>query len=289
MSSSPPAVPDPGSNGSQSSRGAHRRVPPTVLGVVGVVVVALVVLGVRSAPDAGGAAVTPAAGTVSARPGAPAASPSTVAQPGLGAAPRPEAKRTDAQRATGLRADGTAAKVPAHGSGHFTAAHRSHPTSATRGRLIRFDVSVEYGLAVDADQAALLIARVLDDDRSWRGLGTGRFTLVPAGQTADVHAFLATPGTTDQLCAPLLTRGKVSCQNGSRVVLNAERWVNGAAAFGDDTTGYRRYLVNHEFGHALGHGHVGCPGRGELAPVMMQQTKGLRGCRPNSWPTRTGG
>lgn len=104
-----------------------------------------------------------------------------------------------------------------------------------------------------------------------------------------MHAYLATLGTTDELCAPLLTRGRVSCQNGSRVVLNAERWVDGAAAYGDDTAGYRRYLVNHEFGHALGRNHVGCPGRGRLAPVMMQQTKGLGSCRPNSWPTRTGG
>jgi hypothetical protein len=130
---------------------------------------------------------------------------------------------------------------------------------------------------------------VLDDDRGWRSTDHVAFRLVPVGTRTDLHAYLATPATTDRLCAPLLTRGQVSCQNGRRVVLNAARWVHGAPTFGRDTAGYRRYLVNHEFGHALGHPHVGCPGRGRLAPVMLQQTKGLRGCRANPWPRRTHG
>ena len=88
----------------------------------------------------------------------------------------------------------------------------------------------------------------------------------------------------DRLCAPIRTAGIYSCQLGQRVVLNHRRWMNGAPSYRGDLSGYRRMLVNHEVGHRLGLGHRSCPGRGRLAPVMMQQTKGLGACRRNTWP-----
>jgi hypothetical protein len=178
--------------------------------------------------------------------------------------------------------------VPDTGPGTYATARQSVDAASTSGRLIRYDVRVEDTLDIEPAEAAKQIASVLNDERSWRATGRWRFELVPAGEQAELHAYLVTPGTTDRLCAPLLTRGEVSCQSGNKVVLNAKRWVLGADAYGADLKNYRRYLVNHEFGHYLGYQHVQCPGSGRSAPVMMQQTKGLGGCRKNPWPRSTG-
>jgi hypothetical protein len=174
--------------------------------------------------------------------------------------------------------------VPESGPGTFQAAERTVRSRSSHGALIRYDVRVEDGLSIDPDKAAVLIQGVLDDARSWRSTRRWRFDLTPVGQSATRHVYIVTPKTTDRLCAPYLTRGEVSCQNGNRVVLNAKRWLLGADSYGSDLTNYRRYLVNHEFGHALGKHHVDCPGPGRLAPVMMQQTKGLGACKKNPWP-----
>jgi ssRNA-specific RNase YbeY (16S rRNA maturation enzyme) len=173
--------------------------------------------------------------------------------------------------------------VPATGPGTYDGAGQRVKSASNAGRLIRFDVKVEDNLEISADAAANVIAGVLNDQRSWRGSGRWRFELVSGSDQAELHAYIVTPGTTDRLCAPLQTRGEVSCQNGNRIVLNAKRWQQGAKSYGTDLTNYRRYLVNHEFGHYLGYGHVQCPGRGQLAPIMLQQTKGLDGCRKNPW------
>jgi hypothetical protein len=174
--------------------------------------------------------------------------------------------------------------VPATGPGTYQPAHERVKPASDAGRLIRFDVKIEENLDISADEAAELIAGILNDRRSWRGTGRVRFELVSGdSDQADMHAYIVTPGTTDRLCAPLQTRGEVSCQNGNRVVLNAKRWMLGAKSYGTDLINYRRYLVNHEFGHYIGYRHVNCPGRGQLAPIMLQQTKGLDGCRKNPW------
>ena len=230
----------------------------------------------------GGAASTAAEAKPAAEAKAAAAQKSAVEQRSAAAAKK--------KAATGSKSKGDApakskpVKVPATGPGTYRGAGTHAAPATATGTLRRYDVRIEHGLDIDPERAAQFIQEVLNDKRSWRGSGSWRFELVRPGQPADLHAYITTPGTTDRLCAPLRTRGEVSCQNGTKVVLNARRWLQGVSYYGGDVTNYRRYLVNHEFGHALGHQHIGCPASGALAPVMMQQTKGLAGCRRNPWP-----
>lgn len=156
-------------------------------------------------------------------------------------------------------------------------------------RTIRVGLTVESGAGIDAAQAATLISRTLGDERGWQTRDRVRFRAVSAADLTagdiDITIVLASPDLTDDLCAPLRTRGEVSCFNLRKVVLNARRWTEGVPGYGTDLTAYRQYMVNHEIGHGLYHGHVECPGKGIPAPIMLQQSKGLDGCRPNAWPT----
>ncbi|KRB48461.1 hypothetical protein ASD90_05690 [Terrabacter sp. Root181] len=179
------------------------------------------------------------------------------------------------------------------GSGTFTVV--AMPTAALRpapasGRTVRYTVELEGGLDIRGEDLATTVGTVLTDPRGWQAKDGVRFIDVsPAaaakGAAVDLRITLASPDTTDRLCAPLQTRGQVSCHNSGRVVLNLRRWVLGAAAYGSDVTGYRTYLVNHEVGHGTGHAHAYCGGKGKVAPVMMQQTYGLKGCTAWPWPT----
>jgi hypothetical protein len=78
-----------------------------------------------------------------------------------------------------------------------------------------------------------------------------------------------------------------SCRVGRYVIINENRWRHGTPYFksaGGTLREYRAMVVDHETGHWFGLGHATCGGKGQLAPVMMQQSKGLYGCKPNPWP-----
>lgn len=150
-------------------------------------------------------------------------------------------------------------------------------------RPVTVAVAVEGGVPVDGAAFAAFVMTALNDPRGWGNEGYV-FARTGDAAAADVSVVLGSPAMTDRLCRPLRTFGRVSCRNGGVVALTHHRWVGGTADYADDLTAYRSYLVNHEVGHFLGKDHVGCPGTGAVAPVMLQQTFGLQGCARNAWP-----
>ncbi|MPY53760.1 DUF3152 domain-containing protein, partial [Streptomyces acidicola] len=174
--------------------------------------------------------------------------------------------------------------IPSTGPGTFTTASGGSD-KVGKGSTLRYQVDVEKGITLSAEDVAEEVERILGDPRGWTADGRSAFQRVSGG-AADFVVRVATPGTVDTICgrSGLNTRGEVNCRVGDDVMVNLKRWQLATPVYAKDVTAYRALIINHEVGHFLGHGHVGCPGRGKPAPAMMQQIKGMNGCVPNVWP-----
>ena len=149
----------------------------------------------------------------------------------------------------------------------------------------RFAVEVDRRLRIPADRFAAEVEQILFDRRGWLGPGSRIALQRVESQPYNFRVTLAAPDLVDRLCFPFRTRGRVSCENRGRAVINANRWLFSSPAW-PRRVNYRRYLLNHEVGHSLGHHHRFCPRPGALAPVMAQQTGGAGACRRGQWPKR---
>ncbi|WP_370413596.1 DUF3152 domain-containing protein [Streptomyces fradiae] len=208
--------------------------------------------------------------------------------------PKPQPKPTPTSRPTPRPTPKKTAKpapektaVPRSGAGTFTTARATGTPVGTGGTLRRYRVQVEDGVDVSAREAATEIERILAHPRGWAAHGRGRFQLVSAGENADFVIRIATPDTADRLCAAngMNTHGELNCETSTGVVVNLKRWLLGSPTFAGPPHEYRHLIINHEVGHEIGlRRHMGCPGPGKPAPVMMQQIKGLHGCHSNAYP-----
>lgn len=177
---------------------------------------------------------------------------------------------------------------PRTGSGQWMFTPGNDEVAGKSGKLMRYRIALETDIdGVGPAAFAKAIRGILGDPRGWTGGGEWRLQEVGPEDPADFTIYLATPASRDKLCGGTAD-SYTSCRNGSNVVLNVARWANAVPNYGAPLDVYRQYMVTHETGHRLGHGHELCPGPGRPAPVMEQQTLGLHGCVPNPWPFPNG-
>ena len=179
-------------------------------------------------------------------------------------------------------ADRAGAGLPAaHG-------HVTEPTPKVRHRVdvrrtVRYHVETRGKITTSLKEFKAQAQQTYEDARGWRAAGIrfvpvargGAFTLV-LSQASLVPSF-------SSQCSSMW-----SCRVGRFVIINQDRWKNASPAWNAAHLAlrdYRHMVVNHETGHWLGLHHATCPGKGRLAPVMQQQSKGLQGCRFNPFPT----
>jgi hypothetical protein len=149
-------------------------------------------------------------------------------------------------------------------------------------RTVTYRIETRGRITASVKEFARQAAETYADPRGWRNAGV---VLERVRGASDFSLVLAEAGWLPRFSSTCSVQW--SCRAGRYVVINQMRWLGASPSWrgaGRTIRDYRNLVVNHETGHWLGHGHLGCPGPGRLAPVMMQQSKGLDGCRHNPWP-----
>lgn len=153
---------------------------------------------------------------------------------------------------------------------------------AARPRTISYQVRTRGAIASDLPTFTSRVAATLEDPRGW---ATGNITFERVPRGGNFTLWLAAPAAVAEFSSGC--SAEYSCRVGSAVIINDSRWQKATEAWrqsGGSLRNYRHMVINHEVGHLLGLGHRGCPGTGRPAPVMMQQSISLDGCRFQPWP-----
>jgi hypothetical protein len=143
--------------------------------------------------------------------------------------------------------------------------------------LIDSDVIKHYNINIPV-QIGYYVGAYLNDPNGWAKHG---YFFEPVESEEKVLIRLSMASTVKRICG---SPENLSCAElgGRFMYLNADRWFNGARASKLSLEDYRQYMVSHEIGHILGYDHEVCPCKNCKAPIMMQQTKGIGECAPNT-------
>lgn len=165
------------------------------------------------------------------------------------------------------------------------AASRAQSTPSSSGRVVTYRVEQRGVTSADFSAFAANANQTLNDGRGWARLGMS-FKQVSSG--GEFVLVLASPGEVARFSTGC--SAEWSCRVGQYVIINQDRWVGGTTAWNNAGGGLRDYqhmVINHEVGHWLGHDHATCSGNGNLAPMMLQQSIDLQGCKFNAWPLKS--
>lgn len=162
------------------------------------------------------------------------------------------------------------------------------PSLRPGGRTVTYEYCVRTrGVPEGARTGFADTARqILAATGGWSLGGTVRFRQRDGCDGTDLTLWLASPAAVAGFAAVCDPRW--SCRTGRDVVINRRRWRDATPSWHrseGSLRDYRRMVIYHEVGHRLGFGHAGCPAAGAPAPVMMQQSIDLAGCRHNPQPT----
>ena len=128
------------------------------------------------------------------------------------------------------------------------------------------------------------LAATYSDTRGWNNNGKIAFKRVTSG--CEYKVVIAAPNLMTSYGA--ICDDYYNCQVGNSVIVNNDRWLYATDPWkktGQNLETYRLLIINHETGHRLGfRDNPTCPGAGQPAPVMMQQSIDLKGCVFNTWP-----
>lgn len=163
-------------------------------------------------------------------------------------------------------------------------------TGTARGHIIRGEKVIFYRtetwgeVEADFSEFKTNVKETFEDERGWARMG---LKFVETETNPDLLIVLSDAA---HLEATSGCSGDLSCTTwNNEVIINDLRWREGTEASrgaGMGTRDYQHMVINHEVGHWLGHyAHEEKCENGGPAPVMLQQSTGLRGCDSfNAWP-----